>query len=275
MFGRNPSIRLSTYGSTILVTGASSGIGESFCRFAASAGFKTIIPVARREARLQALKRELEATYGCVVSPLALDLAQPTAPQELLDEVSRRGFVVDVVVNNAGFGVLGAHETIAPEKVTGMVDLNCRAVADVAAKFLPGMKERRRGAMIITSSVVGALPAPWFAVYAATKAFDLYFGEALYAECKGTGVDVVTVLPGLTRTEFQAGAGLREYHSPYRSAEQVVVTACRALGRKPIVVDGALNKVLVHATRFLPRVLVLRLSRFVMRTELGITAPPC
>jgi hypothetical protein len=149
-----------------------------------------------------------------------------------------------------------------------MVDLNCRAVVDITAQFLPGMKQRQRGAMIITSSVVGAIPAPWFSVYSATKAFDLYLGEALHAECKGSGVDILTVLPGLTRTEFHAGAGSREYHSPYRSAEQVVQTALSALGRKVIVVDGLLNKLLVHGTRFLPRAIMVTLSRFVMKMEL-------
>lgn len=129
------------------------------------------------------------------------------------------------------------------------------------------MKKRGRGNIVIVSSVVGTLPAPWFATYAATKAFDLYFGEALHGECQGTGVNVVTVLPGLTKTEFQASSGLREHHSPYRSAEQVVASSLSALGKRAIVVDGLLNKILVHGTRFLPRCILLPLSRMVMKYE--------
>ena len=220
------------YGSTALVTGASSGIGLAFCKGLAMSGFSTVVAVVR---------------------------------------TNELGLSIDVVVNNAGFGLLGALEAVDRARLLGMVDLNCRAVVDVAAQFLPGMKERRRGAMIITSSVVGAVPTPWFSVYAATKSFDLYFGEALYAECRGSGVDVLTVLPGLTRTEFHAGAGSREYHAPYRSAEHVVESSFRALGKKAIVVDGVLNKLLVHGSRFLPRNILLAVSRSVMKMELGLS----
>jgi short-subunit dehydrogenase len=150
-----------------------------------------------------------------------------------------------------------------------MVDLNCRAVVDFTYKFLPAMKARKKGAVIVIASVVGAVPAPWFSVYSATKSFDLYFGEALWGECVGTGVDVLTVLPGLTRTEFQGGAGLRDYHSPYRSAQHVVDSALSALGKRAIVVDGLHNKLLVYGSRFLPRGLLLWLSRFIMKKELG------
>jgi short-subunit dehydrogenase len=256
------------YGTTALVTGASSGIGAAFCRRLAQEGFATIVAVARRSERLDELKLEIESTTTSSVVPIVLDLEKYGATDELASQLSRKELVVDLVVNNAGFGLLGALEAIDRGRLLGMVDLNCRAVVDVAAHCIPGMKERRRGAMIITSSVVGAIPTPWFSVYAATKAFDLYLGEALHAECRGSGVDILTVLPGLTRTEFQAGAGMRQYHSPYRSAEQVVTTACRALGKRSIVVDGVLNKLLVHGTRFLPRCVMVLLSRFVMKMEL-------
>lgn len=266
---RSQSSLAKRYGSTALVTGASSGIGASFCRELCQSGFTTVIAVARRSDRLEELRAEAEKRWGVRIVSISIDLAREGAAREVLSQVEAFGLEVDFVVNNAGFGVLGDMESIDISRTTGMVDLNCRAVAEVAALFLSGMKRRRRGAMIITSSVVATVPAPWFAVYSATKAFDLYLGEALYAECKGTGVDVVTVLPGLTRTEFQAGAGLdRQYHSPYRSPEDVVRTAISALGRKAIVVDGALNKLLVHGTRFLPRAVLLWLSRIVMKVEL-------
>ncbi len=262
--------RLLAYGTTALVTGASSGIGASFARALAREGFSTLVLVARRAERLAQLQAELAQTYGCIVHAIVLDLGSQGAADALqlqLAELSCGD--VDLVVNNAGFGLLGAIEDIPIERVSAMVNVNCGAVVDIARRFIPPMKQRKRGAMIITSSVVGALPAPWFSVYAATKSFDLYLGEALHAECRGSGVDVVTVLPGLTKTEFHAGLGSRDYHSPYRSAEQVVESALRALGRKSIVVDGALNKVVVHGSRLFPRGLALWLSRLVMRIELG------
>jgi len=260
---------LSCYGSVALVTGASSGIGEAFALTLARQGF-TVFAAARRAERLEALKKQVVAIGRGEIIPVTVDLQDPAASQLLYDSVRARGLSVDVLVNNAGFGRLGTLESISRGDSLGMVDLNCRAVVDITWRFLPEMKERKRGGIIILSSVVGTIPAPWFAVYSATKAFDLYFGEALYAECRGTGVDVVTILPGLTRTEFQASSGLREYHSPYRTAEQVVESACNALGRKSIVVDGIFNKVMAHGSRFLPRGALIALSRFVMRKELKL-----
>ncbi len=257
------------YGQTALITGASSGIGASFARRLAEEGFSNLLVVARRSERLFELKAELELAHRVTVHPIVLDLVSPGAADVLQARVVELGLAVDLLVNNAGCGLLGAFEELEPDRLSAMVALNCGAVVDIARRFLPPMKARKRGAMIITASIVGAVPAPWFSVYAATKSFDLYFGEALHAEYTGSGVDVLTVLPGLTRTEFQAGLGDREYHSPYRSVEQVVDSSIRALGRKSIVVDGFLNKVLVHGSRFLPRGLALRLSRWVMRVELG------
>lgn len=249
-----------------LITGASSGIGEAFARNLAAKG-ESLVLVARRTERLTALAAELESKYGVSVTPITADLSKPESFQQINLAIEQLGVHVETLVSNAGFGLLGNFEQVDFLRTTEMVDLNCRAVVALTHLFLPAMKERRRGNIIIVSSVVGTLPAPWFATYAATKAFDLYFGEALYGECRGTGVRVVTVLPGLTKTEFQASSGLREYHSPYRSAEQVVTSALSALGRKAIVVDGLLNKFLVHGTRFLPRCILLPLSRMVMKYE--------
>ena len=256
------------YGSTALVTGASSGIGEAFVRKFTSLGY-TVCAVARREDRLRQLEREIEQKGLGKVFPIIADLARADGVDIVERAVKEAGLTIDILVNNAGVGYLGPVEQIDRDKTIGMIDLNCRTVVDMTIRFLPGMKLRKRGAVIIVSSVVGTIPAPWFSAYSATKAFDLYFGEGLHGECVGSGVDVVTVLPGLTKTEFQAGAGMRDYHSPYRSADHVVASALAALGKKPIVVDGWFNKILSHGTRFVPRSLLGFISRMVMRKELG------
>lgn len=258
------------YGAVALVTGASSGIGESFATRLSELGL-TVFAVARRGERLEALKQRAAQQDRGEIIPIVADLQEPAAAGQVLEGISARGMHVDLLVNNAGFGRLGLLEEVSREEALGMVDLNCRAVVDLTWRCIAGMKKRGRGGVIILSSVVGTIPAPWFAVYSATKAFDLYFGEALYAECLGSGVDVVTVLPGLTRTEFQASSGMREYHSPYREASHVVDSSLAALGRKPIVVDGVFNKVMSHGSRLLPRGLLIKLSRFVMRKELRIS----
>ena len=261
---------LKEFGSSALVTGASSGLGECFAKTLAASGFSTVVLVARRTERLERIKAEIETFATCRCVTITVDLSQPGACADLAERLNALDIEIDVVINNAGFGLLGALETIDVSRCREMVDVNCGAVVDIARMFLPAMKERKRGAMIITSSVVGAIPTPWFSVYAATKSFDLYLGEALHAECRDFGVAVLTVLPGLTKTEFQAGMGQREYSVSYRTPEQVVETACKALGKKVIVVDGVLYKLLVHGTRFLPRRLLLALSRVVMRRQLSI-----
>jgi short-subunit dehydrogenase len=257
------------YGSTALVTGASSGIGAAFVRKLASLGY-TVCAVARREDRLRQLESEIAQEGKGRVIPIVADLSQSDGVDTVVRSVEAAGLAIDLLINNAGVGYLGPVETVDRDKTISMINLNCRAVVDMTIRFLPGMKARKRGAIIIVSSVVGTIPTPWFSAYSGTKAFDLYFGEGLYGECLGTGVDVVTVLPGLTETEFQAGAGMRDYHSPYRKAEHVVESALAALGRKPIVVDGWLNKFLSHGTRFVPRSWLVRISRVVMRKELGL-----
>ena len=261
---------LRKFGSSALVTGASSGLGECFGKTLAASGFSTVVLVARRTDRLERIKAEIETFATCRCVTITVDLSQPGACADLAEQLNALGIEIDVVINNAGFGLLGALETIDVSRCREMVDVNCGAVVDIARMFLPAMKERKRGAMIITSSVVGAIPTPWFGVYAATKSFDLYLGEALHAECRDFGVAVLTVLPGLTKTEFHAGMGQRDYSVSYRTPEQVVETACKALGKKVIVVDGVLYKLLVHGTRFLPRPLLLALSRVVMRRQLSI-----
>ncbi len=257
------------YGTTALVTGASSGIGEAFVKKLSSQGF-TVVAVARREDRLRQLQDAIAREGKGKVVPVIADLSQADGVDTVVRAVEAAGLAIDLLVNNAGVGYLGSVETIDRDKTLAMINLNCRAVVDMTHRFLPGMKERKKGAVIIVSSVVGTIPTPWFSAYSGTKAFDLYFGEGLYGECLGTGVDVVTVLPGLTQTEFQAGAGMREYHSPYRKAEHVVESALAALGKKPIVVDGYFNKILSHGTRFIPRSWLVRISRFVMMRELGL-----
>ena len=257
------------YGTTALVTGASSGIGEAFVRKLASLGYN-VCAVARREERLRKLESDIAHEGRGRVIPIIADLSQSHGVETVVQVLAAAGLSVDLLVNNAGVGYLGSVETIDREKTLAMIDLNCRAVVDMTMRFLPAMKERKRGAVIIVSSVVGTIPTPWFSAYSGTKAFDLYFGEGLYGECLGTGVDVVTVIPGLTKTEFQAGAGMRDYHSPYRSAEHVVESALAALGKKPIVVDGWFNKILSHGTRFIPRSWLATISRVVMRKELGL-----
>jgi short-subunit dehydrogenase len=234
----------------------------AFARRLAAEGFNCAL-VARRVERLDELATELRARHGIETRVIAEDLERERAAERVAAALD--GLDVGMVVNNAGFGAVGRFERVPHEKILGMVRLNCVAVAALAHVFLGPMKARGRGAMIIVASAAGYQPLGFSATYAATKAFDLMLGEALWAENRGTGVDVVVVSPGPVDTEFQAVAG--EVAHPGVSADTVVEVALGALGRKPSVVVGTFNKARAWMIRLAPRAQVARLALGVMRSR--------
>lgn len=255
---------LPSYGPWALVTGASAGIGAAFARALASAGVNVAL-TARREDRLRALAAELTAVETRI---LPLDLAADGAPRRLADAVA--DLEIGVLVNNAGFGLAGRFERAPYEKLLEMVQLNCTAVMALSRLFLPPMQARGRGAMIVLASAAGYQPLALGAVYGATKAFDLMLAEALWAENRGRGVDVLAVSPGPVDTEFQAVAGERP-HAGARP-EEVVRVAFAALGKKPSVVVGRANKIRAWSVRLAPRAVVARLAEVVMRANVPAEA---
>lgn len=260
---------LQKYGPYAVITGASSGIGEAYAKYLASIGLSLVL-VARRGDRLEALSKELSLQHKVQVLPCVADLSQSDASSQVLKFVEENNLDVGLLINNAGFGLLGDVDQVSRERQVEMVDLNCRAVLDLTHLFLPKMRAKRKGGIVIVSSVVGSFPVPYFATYAATKAFDLAFAAAVAVEARQYNVDVLAVLPGLTESEFHAGAGLRKHHVPYRKASDVVVTTVNALGRRTVVVDGLMNKFTVAALRFLPTTWVAWIVGNVMRFEMGV-----
>lgn len=244
------------YGTTALVTGASSGIGEAFARELARRGMDVVI-VARRLDRLEALREELQQAHGVRIVPIQQDLAAPDAAERIEQRLRELGLSVDFLVNNAGFGKWGEFSSYDRRIDLDMVQVNCTAVVDLTHRLLPAMKQRRRGAVVIVSSVLGEIPAPWMAVYSATKAFDKLLAESLYTELKDYGVDVVGIEPTMTQTEFRAGSGQKNPPVKSRTSEQVVATTLAALGHVPSVADGWIARTVVWIQRLFPRRLVL------------------
>lgn len=242
-----------------LVTGASSGIGAAFARALRARGERLVL-VARRSDRLEALATELGGEAS--VAAISLDLTRRDAGERLEAEVARRGLAVDMLVNNAGVGDTGRFHEQPIERALGMVDLNARATVELTRRFLPGMVERKRGRIINVVSTSAFQPVPFFAVYAASKAFALSFTEALSDELRGTGVMVQALCPGLTATEFQEVAhtdAVAFNRTGALTPEQVVAASLRALDRgKLTVVVGLSNRVVAALQRFVPRVLVRR-----------------
>jgi short-subunit dehydrogenase len=251
---------LRSYGDWALVTGASAGIGMAFARRLATQGINLVL-VARRAPRLQALADELARDHRIQTRVVAEDLERDGAIERI--EAGVADLHIGILINNAGFSMVGRFDRVPREKVLGMVRVNCLAVAALAHAFLPGMRARRRGAVVIVSSAAAYQPLGYAATYAATKAFDLMLAEALWAENRDAGVDVLALSPGPVETEFQTVAG--ETAHPGATPESVVEVAFAALGKKPSVVAGGFNKVRAWTVRFAPRAQVARLAMGVMR----------
>ncbi|WP_437756280.1 SDR family NAD(P)-dependent oxidoreductase [Sorangium sp. So ce1389] len=234
-------------GKTVLVTGASMGIGEAFARELSRRG-ATLVLVARGEAKLTALAAELGNAHV-----IAADLAAPGAAQRLFDAVAARGLEVDVLVNNAGFGVYGAFGDISLATQREQIDLNVGALVELTHLFLPVL-ERRQGGVIQVASTAAFPPIPYFAVYAATKAFVLSFSEALWAEYRPRGVRVLALCPGATETPFFQRSGEIPGTSWKARPEDVARLGLAAfVAGRASVVHGPANNVATFLTRLLPR----------------------
>ena len=242
-----------------VVTGASSGIGEAFARDLARRGHSLLL-VARRAERLETLAAEL-STAGREVRWVACDLATDGGRDRCRAAVDEAGVPPAVVVLNAGFGSRGSIDQLDRERELQMVRLNVEAVVDLACHVLPGMRARGRGRVVIISSAAAWQPLPFMATYGATKAFELHFAEAIRQELRGTGVQVIAVCPGPTRTEFTTVAGDAGMPRwiPQERSEGVVRATWRALDRgKAHVATGRLARFTIGCARILPRRLVVR-----------------
>jgi uncharacterized protein len=252
--------------NTALITGASSGIGEAFARKLAAQG-RNVFLTARSEDKLIALCNELGRHSGIRAQYYAIDLSLPDSPARLLDESQKRRLVVDLLINNAGFGAFGDFlQTDLPRQLN-MIDLNIQALVDLTYRFLPLMREQKQGAIINVASTAGFQAVPYMATYAATKAFVLSFSEALWEENRGYGVQVMALCPGSTDTNFfEAAHGRKPPARIAQTPEEVVDAAIKGLARrKTTVVSGFSNLLMVEVERFTPRRLVVRAAGRLVR----------
>lgn len=254
--------------SIALVTGASSGIGEQFARQLAERGYRVGL-IARREAQLTALAEELGGPDRALVLPADLSVAEDRA--RLADSIQQRGARVDILVNNAGHGIYSPFGAEGSQQEVGQLRLLSEAVVDLMARYLPGMVERRRGAVINMSSTAGLQPLPYNAGYAAAKAHVLLLSEAVSAEVREHGVTVIAVCPGPVPSGFQeaSDAGYFAQRLPkftFVSAERVARDALRAAdrGRVMVIPGGPHVRMAFGPNRRLPRWLVLPISKRLM-----------
>lgn len=245
-----------------LITGASSGIGAEFARQLAARGMHLIL-TARRGELMEELAAELRTKHATRCEIIACDLAAPNAVPSLLREVERRGLTVHLLVNNAGFGVVGEIDDAPLERLLELIRLNVSATVELTYRVLPGMLSQGGGAIVNLSSLSAFQPVAYMSVYAASKAFVLHFTEALAIELRHRKVVLLAVCPGVTRTPFfdiAGAAGWLQKHSS-QSPEDVVRISLKALGRrKMVVVPGWRNWLLTLIVRFVPRRRVVKES---------------
>lgn len=252
-------MRRTTRGNPVaLVTGASAGLGTEFARQLSKRGHRLVL-AARRKERLDELAKELGNARA-----VAIDLSTGDASAKLMADLAAHGETVDLLVNNAGFGLIGQFAELDAGRERQMIDLNVGTLADLCRAVAPQMIERQSGGILNVASTAAFQPGPKMAVYYATKAFVLSLTEALHEELKPHGIKMSCLCPGPTRTEFGDVAGFggnRLFDRVAMNAAEVVETGLRGLeSNHAVVVPGWMNKVAAASTRFAPRTVVRKIA---------------
>lgn len=251
--------------SNVLITGASGGIGYELAKLFAR-DHHNLVLVARGGDKLAQVATELQPT-GITVRTIPLDLSQPLAPKFLFDQLQSTGTTIDILINNAGFGVYAEFAQMPLEEILGQIQLNITSLTELTRLFLPAMLARRSGRIMNVASTAGFQPGPLMAVYYATKAYVISFSEAIANELQHSGVTVTCFCPGATHTGFAKRAKVEEsrlFKVGAMSAEKVALDGYRALMEgRTLAISGAHNWLVAQSTRFAPRKMVTAVSRWV------------
>lgn len=253
-----------------LITGASSGFGINFAQELAAQGHHLVL-VARRVEPMQKLARELEARHGIRTRVIGLDLARPGVGAELKSLLDADGIAVDVLINNAGYGIYGDFMDQPLSKTMDMLQLNMMSLTELTHAFAADMVRRGSGQILLVASIGAYQATPTYAAYCASKAYVLHFGEALHDELKSKGVTVTVLSPGVTATSFLEVAGQRPtlYQRLVMMRSPVVARiGLNALRRRRAsIVPGLLNAITAWTNRLVPRVMQRRVAYILMRND--------
>jgi short-subunit dehydrogenase len=265
------SKRNGTQRPTALVTGGSGGIGLEIAKVLARNGFDLVL-VARTRDTLEAAAGQLEGKFGARVHVFAADLRRPDAPQAIFDFLHNENIPIDVLVNNAGFGVGGEFADTKLQRELEMIQVNISALTHLTKLFLPAMIKRKAGRVLNVASTAAFQPGPLMAVYYATKAYVLSFSQALAEELRHSGVTVTALCPGPTRTRFaaSAAAGSSRLFTAFGIAHAADVAefgvAAMMHGRR-VAIPGIKNKIVAQASRFVPRAVSAKLARMAQESR--------
>lgn len=262
-----PKDVMSSFNPITLVTGASSGIGAALAQVFAANGHELLL-VARREQRLAALADVIVAAGGKRPQVLAIDLAETNAGNRIAAAMNALGIEPEIVINCAGFGMLGPASMLNRARQLAMIDVNVRILTDLSLRWVDSL-ERHKGGILNVGSVAGFMPGPEFAVYHATKAYVLAFTEALHQELKPRGIRVTALCPGPVSTEFAVRIEGWLERKFGRSADRVARDGYAGfMSGRPLVVPGFANRMLSLSPRLLPRDVMATLLRASNRTTL-------
>jgi len=255
---------------TVLITGASSGIGEALARCCARDGHALVL-AARSESKLEQLASGLRERHGVTVDVIRVDLEAIDGAQLLHREVSARGRSIDVLINNAGYGLFGEFSDLPLAGQLAMMQLNMASLVALSKLFLPDLMQRR-GRLMNVASTAAFQPGPYMAVYYATKAFVLSFSEALAEELSDSGVSVTAFCPGPTASGFQDKAAMHDSAlvkgRSLPSSDEIAERGWRALMRgQRVYIPGALNWLMAQSYRFTPRRVMTRVVKFISRPK--------
>ena len=253
---------------TVLITGASSGIGREFSRLFAEKGYRLVI-TARREKNLTELK-EMYPENNIEVIPC--DLGSETGAEYLYNEIKKRNIKVDILINNAGFGLFGEFYETDIEKEKKMIDLNVKALVELSKYFLQEMLERNSGKILNVASIAAFQPGPYMSVYYASKAFVLSFSEALRNEVRNTGVCISVLCPGPVETEFEKSSELSrsKLFSKLKpvTAEKVAYAGFRGLMKnRAVIIPGFFNRAAITAGTFVPTGIKVNIARKIQENK--------
>ncbi|NHN34439.1 SDR family NAD(P)-dependent oxidoreductase [Paenibacillus agricola] len=254
---------------TALVTGASSGIGEVFAHELAKKGCNLIL-VARSQEKLKQIALKLQNTYSINAIALPIDLTASNATEKIAEGLTTLGLSVDILINNAGFGTLGSFDKIPQSRVNQEIQLNLVALTELTHKFIGPMIERKKGIIINVASMTAFQPVPYMAVYGATKAYVLSFTEAIWAEYRDSGVQILALCPGETKSSFHAASGSDSLKGKRMEPIEVVDAAFKALEKdRSMMIAGLNNYVMAQVIRLLPRSTVLKFAKRIFQPALG------
>jgi short-subunit dehydrogenase len=241
---------------TALITGASSGIGWELAKLFAADGYDLVL-AARNEDKLLELAEIVKEGNAIEARVLTCDLSDPGVPESVYEFLAMENISIDVLVNNAGFGVFGDFAGADWKALQDMMQVNMTSLVELTHRFLPGMIERGWGRVLNVASTAAFQPGPLMNIYYASKAFVLHFSEALGEELRGTGVAVTAFCPGLTRTDFHNRAGIKKFGTlerVYMPADGVARIGYEGMkSGKSIVIPGLTNRLMVRGVRFAPR----------------------